>query len=98
MAVDSEVQKQKPPKPAARAKAPGGALAKRAKSPRAARARRDPTPVRAQLAQKLRRLITDGIYKAGDRMTERELCERRGVSRPSVRQSLRQLQAEGLID
>jgi GntR family transcriptional regulator, trigonelline degradation regulator len=57
-----------------------------------------PTPVRAQLAQTLRRLITDGIYKAGDRMTERELCERLGVSRPSVREALRQLEAEGLVD
>jgi GntR family transcriptional regulator, trigonelline degradation regulator len=58
----------------------------------------DPTPVRAQLAQKLRRLVTDGIYKPGDRMTERELCERLSVSRPSVREALRQLEAEGLVD
>lgn len=57
-----------------------------------------PTPVRAQLAQRLRTFITDGTFKPGDRMTERELCERLRVSRPSVREALRQLEAEGLID
>ncbi|MFM9970902.1 MAG: GntR family transcriptional regulator [Burkholderiales bacterium] len=57
-----------------------------------------PTPVRAQLAQRLRSFITDGTYRPGDRMTERELCERLRVSRPSVREALRQLEAEGLID
>src|SRR5258708_3837322 len=67
-------------------------------SRKSGRASRDPTPVRAQLAQKLRSLITEGVYKAGDRMTERALCERLGVSRPSVREALRQLEAEGLID
>ena len=57
-----------------------------------------PTPVRVQLAHKLRRLVTDGTYKPGDRMTERALCERLQVSRPSVREALRQLEAEGLVD
>jgi DNA-binding GntR family transcriptional regulator len=99
MTVESDLlQKQKPAKQPARAKSPASEPTKRAKAPRATRAHRDPTPVRAQLAQKLRRLITDGVYKAGDRMTERELCARLGVSRPSVREALRQLEAEGLID
>ena len=57
-----------------------------------------PTPVRAQLAHRLRILITDGTYRPGDRMTERELCERLDVSRPSLREALRQLEAEGLVD
>lgn len=68
------------------------------KARKTARARREPTPVRAQLAETLRRLITDGVYRAGDRMTERQLCERLGASRPSVREVLRQLEAEGLVD
>lgn len=50
------------------------------------------------LADTLRRLITGGIYKAGDKLTERELCERLGASRPSVREALRQLKAECLVD
>jgi DNA-binding GntR family transcriptional regulator len=56
------------------------------------------TPVRAQLAHQLRALITEGVYKPGDRLIERELCERLKVSRPSIRETLRQLEAEGLID
>lgn len=69
-----------------------------AKARKIARALPDPTPVRAQLAGTLRRLITDGHYRAGDRMTERELCDRLGVSRPSIREAMRQLEAEGLVD
>jgi len=98
MKIDNEVRKQKPAKQPAHLKSSGANAPKRPKAARLSRAPRDPTPVRAQLAQKLRRLVTDGVYKAGDRMTERELCERLGVSRPSVREALRQLEGEGLID
>jgi len=56
------------------------------------------TPVRSNLVHRLRTAITEGAYKPGDRLVERELCERFDVSRPSVREALRQLEAEGLID
>jgi DNA-binding GntR family transcriptional regulator len=54
--------------------------------------------VRGELVRRLCSLITDGTYKPGDRMTERELCAQLSVSRPSVRETLRQLEAEGLVD
>lgn len=70
---------------------------RRTAKPSAAAGTSSATPVRAQLAQRLRALITDGTYKPGDRMIERELCERLKVSRPSVREALRQLEAEELV-
>lgn len=54
--------------------------------------------MREDLSRQLCALITDGTYKPGDRITERELCERLKASRPSIRETLRQLEAEGLLD
>lgn len=54
--------------------------------------------VRESLSQKLCALITDGTYGPGDHMTERELCDRLKASRTSIRETLRQLEAEGLVD
>jgi len=54
--------------------------------------------IREGLSRQLCALITDGTYKPGDRITERELCERLDASRPSIRETLRQLEAEGLLD
>jgi len=54
--------------------------------------------VRETLSRRLCALITEGVFKPGDRITERELCERLKASRPSIRETLRQLEAEGLLD
>jgi GntR family transcriptional regulator, trigonelline degradation regulator len=54
--------------------------------------------IREILSRELCALITDGTFKPGDHMTERELCDRLKVSRPSIRETLRQLEAEGLVD
>lgn len=57
-----------------------------------------PTLVREHAARKLRDAIAAGLFKPGARLVERELCEALGVSRTSVREALRQLQAENLIN
>lgn len=57
----------------------------------------DPSPLRTQVAERLRDAIVDGELPVGVRLIERELIEQLGVSRPSVREALRQLQSEGLI-
>ncbi len=56
-----------------------------------------PITVHAQTAQKLRDAILSGIFRPGERMVEADLCRRMGVSRPSIREALRRLEAERLI-
>jgi DNA-binding GntR family transcriptional regulator len=54
-------------------------------------------PVREQVLQNMRRVIVEGRFQPGERLVERELCELTGVSRTSIREMLRQLEAEGLV-
>lgn len=54
-------------------------------------------PVRTQVADMLRNAITTGRFEPGRRLVEKDLCEMLGVSRPSVREAMRELEAEGLI-
>ncbi|OSP53472.1 hypothetical protein BV911_17840 [Pseudoruegeria sp. SK021] len=42
-------------------------------------------------------MISEGILLPGDRLVEREICERLGVSRPLVREAMRSLESEGLL-
>ena len=53
--------------------------------------------IRHLVEEKMRELIATGHFKPGDRLIERELCETFDVGRTSVREALRQLEAEGLI-
>lgn len=55
------------------------------------------TSVQRQAAEKLRAAILAGLFKPGDRLIEADLCAKLGVSRPSVREALRSLEAEGLV-
>jgi DNA-binding GntR family transcriptional regulator len=57
-----------------------------------------PKTVQSQIVEKLRGAIIDGLFKPGDRMIEVDLCEMLGVSRPSIREALRSLEAERLIE
>ncbi len=55
-------------------------------------------PVRRQVLETIRSAIGSGRFAPGHRLVERELCELLGVSRPSVREALRQLESEGLVE
>jgi DNA-binding GntR family transcriptional regulator len=48
--------------------------------------------------EKLRDAILAGMFQPGDRLVEATLCVSLGVSRPSLREALRSLQAERLIE
>ena len=58
---------------------------------------REAASLRHQVTESLRLAIIDGRLKPGQKLIERELCERLEISRPLLREVLQQLQAEGLI-
>lgn len=53
--------------------------------------------LRGRIVADLRGQIGLGHLAPGAKLNERELCERFGVSRPTVREAMRQLEAEGFI-
>jgi len=53
--------------------------------------------IQEQVAGSLRRLILDGDFAPGDKLSQDDLAARLGVSAMPVREGLRQLQAEGLV-
>jgi len=58
---------------------------------------RNTITLRQQVLEVLRGAILNFQFKPGDRLIERELCEMTGVSRTSVREALRHLESEGLV-
>lgn len=54
--------------------------------------------LRGLVEDKLREAIAAGVFAPGQRLIERELCDMLGVGRTSVREALRQLEAESLIE
>jgi DNA-binding GntR family transcriptional regulator len=56
-----------------------------------------PATLRTQVEDYLRTSIMEGRLAAGERLREAELCEALGVSRPTLREALRTLEAERLI-
>lgn len=56
-----------------------------------------PDTLRRKVEDAVRDAITSGVYAPGTRLIERELCEDLGVSRASVREAMRRLEAEKLV-
>lgn len=54
-------------------------------------------PTRDLVLRKLRDAILSGRFQPGQRLLERDLVERMGVSRTPIREALRKLELEGLI-
>lgn len=59
---------------------------------------REAAPLRTQLVASLREGIIEGRYAAGDRLIEKNLEATYGVSRTVVREALRQLETEQLVE
>jgi len=59
---------------------------------------RDTPTLRELTTAKLRDAILSLHFKPDQHLVERDLCEKTGVSRTSVREALRQLEAEGLVE
>ena len=57
-----------------------------------------PRTVLEETIAKLRLAIYSGRFQPGSRLVESQLCAQLGVSRPSLREALRSLQAERLIE
>jgi len=61
------------------------------------RVSREGQSLRSMTVASLRKAILSLHLKPGEKLTERELCELTGVSRPLMREALRDLEAQGLI-
>ena len=62
------------------------------------RIERPPKTLRELTTDRLRQAILTLHFKPGEHLVERDLCAQMGVSRTSVREALRHLEAEGLIE
>lgn len=61
------------------------------------RARRVAAPLRQQVSESLREAIASGVFAPGERLIERDLCQRYEVSRTVIREALRRVEADGLV-
>jgi DNA-binding GntR family transcriptional regulator len=59
--------------------------------------KREDQSLRSKAVDNIRKAIFSLYFKPGDRLSERKLCELTGVSRPLMREALRDLEAQGLI-
>ncbi len=59
--------------------------------------RHEVVTLRTKIIAHLRRAIEAGVLEPGMRLVEKDLCEQLEVSRTSLREALRELQAEGVL-
>jgi DNA-binding GntR family transcriptional regulator len=59
--------------------------------------RTESAPLRNRIIASLRSAIETGLLQPGERLIERDLCEQLSVSRTSLREALRELQALGVL-
>lgn len=57
-----------------------------------------PATLRDMVQERMREAIIEGTFEPGDRLVERPLCDQLGVSRTVIRETIRYLEAEGLVD
>lgn len=57
-----------------------------------------PRPLHSEVADRLRDLIVQGELEPGDRLNERLLTERFGISRTPLREAIKMLASEGLVE
>lgn len=57
-----------------------------------------PTTLRELAVDRMRQAIINGRFPGGHRLVERTLCDQLGVSRSVVREAIRYLEAEGLVE
>ena len=65
---------------------------------RALRIETPPATLREIALDRVRRAIIGGLFEPGQRLVERTLCEQLGVSRSVIREVIRHLESEGLIE
>lgn len=57
-----------------------------------------PAGLHEQVAQRLRQMLLEGHIAPGAKLNERELCEKLKVSRTPLREAIKMLAAEGLVE
>lgn len=62
------------------------------------RVEKDAPTLRELTTRKLREAILSLRFRPGEHLVERTLCEQTGVSRSSIREALRHLESEGLVE
>lgn len=57
-----------------------------------------PVTLREIALERMRKAIIGGLFEPGERLVERTLCDQLGVSRSVIREVIRHLEAEGLVE